>query len=498
MHRIIIPGPPGTGKTHRLMHYLDEELKKTEPDKIAYIAFSNAAANVAKERIKNDKIYVSTMHSMGTKECNINTKTQLLKGDKWKNFKNFSTYCRDLNFESRININGYVEHTNPHMRIIELARNKKLSIEEAAMELSLHYTTDIWLTEQISADLIAYKQGTGMVEFSDMISKFVEEDRCPPLHCVFLDEAQDLSPLQWDMFFYIESKCARSYIAGDDDQTIYTFQGADPNIFINLKGHLDPQIQSRRVPRKIHKLAESIFPHMSTRLQKKWEPRDAEGSIYDDIPFQDIDFSKGNWMILTRTNKMLSTLKDHLYDLNLRFDAKQQELLPKRMLNAYRVWIRLNQGAFVNKEDLKDLWDYLTVKQGHLVRGYASNKTLESIDSINMDGLRADYGLRATGGWETLNFPESSKIYIRTILKNGDDLMKPARIKLSTIHSVKGEECDNVVLFTDLERIIYESAQNDADAEHRTFFVGITRAKENLFIVNQDYEYQYNIGAPII
>ena len=42
MHRIIIPGPPGTGKTHRLMGYLDEELKKTDPEKIAYIAFSNA------------------------------------------------------------------------------------------------------------------------------------------------------------------------------------------------------------------------------------------------------------------------------------------------------------------------------------------------------------------------------------------------------------------------------------------------------------------------
>ena len=76
--------------------------------------------------------------------------------------------------------------------------------------------------------------------------------------------------------------------------------------------------------------------------------------------------------------------------------------------------------------------------------------------------------------------------------------MKPARIKLSTIHGVKGEECDNVVLFTDLERIIYESAQKDPDPEHRTFFVGITRAKEKLFITNQDYEYQYNIGGPII
>ena len=47
--------------------------------------------------------------------------------------------------------------------------------------------------------------------------------------------------------------------------------------------------------------------------------------------------------------------------------------------------------------------------------------------------------------------------------------MKPARIKLSTIHGVKGEECDNVVLFTDIERIIYESGRKNPDPEHRFF-----------------------------
>jgi superfamily I DNA/RNA helicase len=43
---------------------------------------------------------------------------------------------------------------------------------------------------------------------------------------------------------------------------------------------------------------------------------------------------------------------------------------------------------------------------------------------------------------------------MKSLLDNGDDLFKEARIKVSTIHGVKGEECDNVVLYTDLEKNI--------------------------------------------
>ena len=499
MHRIIIPGPPGTGKTFTLMQYLDKELKQgTDPKQIAYIAFSNIAANVAKERIKNDNVYVSTMHSMGTRESGINTKTQLLTGDKWKSFKNFSQICANLNFEQRLTVTGHVEHQNPHMRIIELARNKKTKIEEAALELGLQYTTDIWLTEQIAEDLKTYKESTGMVEFSDMISKFVEEDRCPPLQCVFLDEAQDLSPLQWDMFFYIESKCARSYIAGDDDQTIFNFQGASAKVFIDLKGTFDPQIQSVRVPRTVHKLATSIFPYMGRRLKKEWLPADREGSVTINARFTEMPLHKDEWLVLTRTNKMLEPLRDHLYRMSYRFESKAQELLPPKMLNAYRVWKRLNEGAFVNAEDVADLWDFMTVKNGHLKRGFAGGKTLKDINSINLEGLREHHGLLASGSWETLNFPEASKLYIKKLLESGDDLMKPARIRLSTIHGAKGDEAENVALFTDTEKIIYDSSRDNADPEHRTWFVGVTRAKENLFVCSQYYEYQYNIGAPIV
>ena len=499
MHRTIIPGPPGTGKTYTLMQYLDKELKQgTNPEQIAYIAFSNIAANVAKERIKNDDVYVSTMHSMGTRESNINTKTQLLTGDKWKGFKNFSKICQNLNFEQRLTVTGHVEHQNPHMRIIELARNKKTTIENAAVELGLHYTTDVWLTEQIAEDLKTYKESTGMVEFSDMISKFVEEARCPPLQCVFLDEAQDLSPLQWDMFFYIESKCARSYIAGDDDQTIFSFQGASAKIFIDLKGTFDPQIQSVRVPREVHRLATSIFPYMGRRLEKEWLPADREGSVNMNARFTELPLHKDEWLVLTRTNKMLEPLREHLYRMSYRFESKSQELLPPKMLNAYRVWKRLNEGASVSEDDVGDLWDYMTVKDGHLKRGFAGGKTLKSIDSINLEGLRKHHGLLASGSWEILNFPNQSKLYIKKLLESGDDLMKPARIRLSTIHGAKGDEAENVALFTDTEKIIYDASRDNADPEHRTWFVGVTRAKENLFVCSQYYEYQYNIGAPIV
>ena len=50
-----IMGPPGTGKTYRLVnHYLSNEINglHTDPKKIVYVTFSNAAADVANEKIK--------------------------------------------------------------------------------------------------------------------------------------------------------------------------------------------------------------------------------------------------------------------------------------------------------------------------------------------------------------------------------------------------------------------------------------------------------------
>ena len=50
---------------------------------------------------------------------------------------------------------------------------------------------------------------------------------------------------------------------------------------------------------------------MTTRLAKKWEPRDADGKVIYNVDFFSLDLSKENWMILTRTNKMMERLREH-------------------------------------------------------------------------------------------------------------------------------------------------------------------------------------------
>jgi superfamily I DNA/RNA helicase len=66
---------------------------------------------------------------------------------------------------------------------------------------------------------------------------------------------------------------------------------------------------------------------------------------------------------------------------------------------------------------------------------------------------------------------------------NGEKLNKPPRIKLSTIHAAKGGECQNVVLLTDQTRTTMNTYEKNPDDENRLYYVGATRTKENLHII---------------
>ena len=513
INRTIIHGPPGTGKTFRLVnHHLEHEVTKlkTDPQKIIYITFSNAAATEARdERINHNLLYISTMHSLGTRECKMDTKKNLLKSNKkWRVFKNYPNHeaYANMSFVTKLDASGTPTYENDHMHIIQYARSKRIDLQESAIQLGKHESVDIDFTIQLEQDLKTFKDDTKMIEFSDMIELFIERKKCPDIEAVFLDEAQDLNPLQWKMFFYIEEQCKRSYIAGDDDQTIYGFQGAEPNIFVNLQGKFDPQEDSHRVPRKVHKKALEVISQITkeNRVDKKWNAREAEGEVLENMYLDEIDFSEGKWMILAQTNKLLEEIGEFFYGLGIRFTGKVNSALPNEILQAYQTWVKLNNGIRVSKEDAKAVYEqFLKSTAGHVKHGFSSGKTLDHVENVNLQELKENHGLLVTGSWEQFSIEEDIKNYMKTLLEKKDDLMKDTRIELSTMHKSKGRECENVLVFPDYgtenQFKPYLEAINNPDAQHRLVYVAVTRAKNKLYLMaplHDDKEF-YTIGGII-
>ena len=77
---------------------------------------------------------------------------------------------------------------------------------------------------------------------------------------------------------------------------------------------------------------------------------------------------------------------------------------------------------------------------------------------------------------------------------NGEELNKKPRILLSTIHGVKGGESENVALLTDLSLNTHRGYDKNPDDENRLFYVGATRTKDHLHIVEpKDFYKSYPV-----
>ena len=154
-----------------------------------------------------------------------------------------------------------------------------------------------------------------------MLEMFVKDyDRiCPTFEITFLDEAQDLSPLQWDIAHALDKKSKAMYAAGDDDQAIYRWAGADVNQFINLEGTSETLDQSFRVPRQIHKVAESIVDRIKHRYPKRYQPKEEEGTVKHMARLDDIDLTEGQWLILAQAGYILNPVAETLKSMGLLF-----------------------------------------------------------------------------------------------------------------------------------------------------------------------------------
>jgi len=131
-------------------------------------------------------------------------------------------------------------------------------------------------------------------------------------------------------------------------------------------------------------------------------------------------------------------------------------------------------------------------------RGFKKLPGLEDQDLVNMQALTVNHGLLADPNmiWSDAmdKLPETDRAYITALLRRGEKFNGIPRITASTIHGSKGGEADNVVLFTDLSPAADEQMRINPDDMHRVFYVGVTRTKQNLYIVDaEDISRSYDL-----
>ena len=481
-----ILGPPGTGKTTRLIKYVKTFVKLGTPiDKIGYFAFTTKAANEAVDRMldaypnlqKKNLKHFRTLHSLAFTQLGMK-KAQVMQDEHYEDIG------RKLGIEVTVYSNGeektgFVDSDSEYFNIINAARIKNVSIEE-------EYNTDMYSEDIdkhqlkiLKEEVDNYKQAYGLVDFTDMIEKFNVAELCPKYDVIFVDEAQDLSPIQWKMYDILKKNSKHIILAGDDDQAIYGWAGADVKRFQDEPAKDIILPQSYRVPQQVQHVADQILRRIpdDRRIKKQWAPRPESGTTNYITSIEDAPLHSDDWLVLARTNDKLIKLKSTLRDMAIYFEIKGRKSYKTRLYTAIKNYTRWTNGDKLSLSECKDLFEFLEIEW--------------VMTDERMYDLQ-EFGFKLDKPWyEEFKSDPDESLYIRELLRNEEKLNNPARVKLSTIHAAKGGEATNVLLILDNTKKIREAiekSQDKYDEEQRVWYVGVTRTKQNLYILTAKQE----------
>lgn len=480
--RLKILGPPGTGKTTRALEYIEAFHSDPSINRIVFCSFTLKAKNEAKDRImaaglpiRSDscpdaKIELATIHSLAFNHM-------CYKRDYMVN--TLAAFARSIGQKSTIIHDKYVQGAKTPVEksiaFYQILRSRMMRYDQAHQPEGV----DIQTIEGYISEFEIWKDKAQKIDYNDVLMNYLLRGEGFPHDVAIVDEAQDLSLLQWACVDKMFATAKHYYAVGDDDQTIFGFAGTRAFDFINwpcdkteVLGH------SHRLGREIQAYSQTVLERLTIRLPKAFEPREGNSTVRftDDIdPVNDV-FPYKSCAILVRNAYVAEKVKQTLDTMGIIYTGKGSPFSQKKPLKAIRLWEAWRNGEQLYGKDLHAI-----------VKFIPTDVPIPRYDDLGRKAMAPPCPL-PTVPWQNILQMTDKAVYENVQdLQSLEYLLSDPVIEITTIHQSKGGEWDKVIVMTDVSAATHKQFQGgsdeERDEEHRVWYVALTRARMDLQII---------------
>lgn len=369
---MLVLAGPGSGKTlvitKRTQHLIEEY--GINPARILVITFTKAAAEEMKERFiklmegKNLGVNFGTFHAVFFKilryAYNYNASNIISDEQKYR-------YYKELIDELEIEIEDEKEFIEGISSEISLVKSEKMDINNY---YSMNCSEDNFA--KLYAGYERKLRKANLIDFDDMLLLCYELLVARPdilalwqhkYEYILIDEFQDINKIQYDIIRLLAKPQDNLFIVGDDDQSIYRFRGAKPEIMLNFSKDYPKAKQvllnyNYRSKGKIVNAALRVVKNNSKRYEKEITTIHEDGDeveikVAADLPeenkmvleliheYHKKGYAYNQIAILYRTNTQPGALVEKLMEYNIPF--RMRDAIP----NIYEHWITKNILAYI-------------------------------------------------------------------------------------------------------------------------------------------------------
>jgi len=485
-------GPPGSGKTRRLIHIAESVVRERGPAALGAVTFTRTAARELKERLAPlvgaqnhpnlDLVFphVGTIHSLCYR---LIGRPQVISNKQRAEWAK-SVGDVDASFDGidRVDWLDTFDLGDPGRSLAasalstySAARQRLLTLDDGWMLLAQRdpHIAPLESVIRLVKSYEAYKHENGVIDFEDMLDEGLRERL--PVEYLLVDEAQDNSALLWSVIRAWRAWIAFTIAAGDPYQAIFRFMGADPSLFRNQDGGWSTIDDSHRLTDDAARFALRTLQHggyADDPLLSTWQGV-GDGSVQD-----------GSSFYLARTGTLVEQMASDLYEQGIPYaylSGRKGPLGPEPT----RAW-RAAQELL--SDDSIDAQGLLSFAKG-LKRGTLNPPDQRWIETVAREDptrrvSRAD--LPWSGALEMLiNRLPNAGYYQRVVRGYGyGALIMPPATRVGTIHSAKGREADHVHLVRNWGTLPGRAMLEGDMGEVCVAYVGASRHRVGLDMVD--------------